>query len=448
MAPHLEGPQRPKSIHAETTVLGAILVEPSALYEAFDSLVTTDFSLDSHRRIYAAILELEEEGTPVDIVTLAEKLRSKKEIDAIGGVPYLAELSEGIPRKLSIRSYVNIIRQKSIARQGMDTLNHFYTEMGDDSQEIHDVMSRLQNSILEIESGKNDHVEHVGYIGERVVAEIAEQRKITSEDSALGYTYGIEGIDVATKGAYSGEYSVILGETNSGKTAWLGQIMVDNALKGIPCHLFSMEMTRESMYKRLISPLSKIVTATQIRDPRMMFMESFDDFRETSRILDRLPIVIDDSRQLPLDQLIARAKSAIRKDGAKLILIDYLQLIMPSASKKNATEITQVTDATLGLRDLAASHIKDGVHVIALSQYSRPMDGGRGRPSNHRARGSGAIEHSCQVMMHIVRDEDEEGRLQNNGEIRIGKLREGQRGTVRVELDPNHLRLKNQREEG
>lgn len=438
----MNGEKRPVAVHAEMTILGACLVEPMAIYEAIDTIISSDFALDSHRRIYTVILELEEEGTAVDIVTVSNRLKSKKELDVIGGVPYIASLSEGLPRKLSIESYVRIVRDKSLARQGMDVCSHFYNEMVDESQEILDIFGRLQESVLDIASGNNNNTEGVDLIGARVIAKIEEERKITSTDIALGYTYGIEGIDFLTKGAYGGEYTVILGETNSGKTAWVTQMIVDNALKGVPCHVFSMEMTREQMYRRMLSPLSKIVTATQIRDPRLMFSDAFLDLKATAAILHNLPIKIDDTRSLPIDQLRARAKVAIRRDKAKIIVADYLQLIQAASGKENVNEVKQISDASIGLRDLAAEHVDDKVHVVALSQYARPSDGSRGRPSNHRAKGSGTIEQSCQVMMHIVREEEEDGSLSDEGEVRIGKLREGGRGSVHTLMDNKHLRLK------
>ena len=118
--PHIVGEQeRPASLHAEMTILGAMLVEPVAINDATMLLKTDDFALDSHRRIYSVMVHLSEVGHAVDIVTVGEELRKRKELDSIGGLPYLASLSEGLPRKLSIESYVRIVRDKSLMRQLM-----------------------------------------------------------------------------------------------------------------------------------------------------------------------------------------------------------------------------------------------------------------------------------------------------------------------------------------
>src|SRR5258708_4611457 len=118
--PHIvEDQGRPASVHAEMTILGGMLVDPVAIVDATMLLRTDDFALDSHRKIYSTMLHLAEVGHAVDIVTVAEELRRKKELDSVGGVAYLASLSEGLPRKLSIESYVRIVRDKSLMRQLM-----------------------------------------------------------------------------------------------------------------------------------------------------------------------------------------------------------------------------------------------------------------------------------------------------------------------------------------
>src|ERR1700746_3565914 len=134
--PYLVGDddQRPASVHAEASILGGMLVDPVAIIDATMFLRAEDFSLDSHRRIYEAMLHLTEAGHAVDIVTVTEELRRKKELDSIGGIAYLASLSEGLPRKLSIESYVRIVRDKSLMRQLMTVCDLGMIDAADQSQ--------------------------------------------------------------------------------------------------------------------------------------------------------------------------------------------------------------------------------------------------------------------------------------------------------------------------
>jgi replicative DNA helicase len=145
-----EDDQRPASIHAETTILGGMLVDALAIVDATMLLRAADFSLDSHRRIYTAMLHLAEAGHAVDIVTVTEELRKRKELDSIGGVAYLASLSEGLPRKLSIESYVRIVKDKSLMRQLMTVGDIAINEAGDQSQHALDVLNKVGNLLNEI----------------------------------------------------------------------------------------------------------------------------------------------------------------------------------------------------------------------------------------------------------------------------------------------------------
>src|ERR1700748_166728 len=149
--PHIVGDQeRPTSVHAEMTILGAMLVEPVAIIDATMLLKTDDFALDSHRKIYDAMLHLVEVGHAVDIVTVADYLGKKKERDSVGGLPYLASLSEGLPRKLSIESYVRIVRDKSLMRQLMTVCDMGMIEAADQSQIALDVLNKVSTRLIEI----------------------------------------------------------------------------------------------------------------------------------------------------------------------------------------------------------------------------------------------------------------------------------------------------------
>jgi replicative DNA helicase len=435
---------RPVSMHAEMTVLGAMLLEPEAIYQASEYLTTTDFALSSHREIYGAILSLVEEGTPVDLISLGNILRMRNSLDAVGGLPYLADLTYGIPRKLSVESYVRIIRDKAVAREGLSICDRYSIALKDQNQESGTIIHQMQLELMELSSAimNKNRAETVGEIAPRVLKQILEERDNRSTDDALGYTYGVPDLDRMTKGMFPNEYTIILAETGGAKTAWLTQIILDNALKGRKAKLFSMEMTKEQMVRRMFAALSILVRAKDIRDPRFMGIHEAEDLIRTSAKLEKLGISIDGSRQLPLDQMLARARVAIQRDDAKIIAVDYLQLMRAPTTYKHMSDTERIEMVTLALRDLAADSAEYGAHVLALSQYSRPADGARGRPTNSRAKGSSSLEQSCQVMLHVVREQLEDRSLSNDVEIIIGKQREGKFGTVRAVFDEDHLRLK------
>lgn len=440
---NLIGGEYPTNIHAETTILGAMLVEPESIYDATEWLTTEDFCLGSHRMIYGGMLRLIEDRSPIDIITVTDELSKSKELDSVGGLPYLASLSEGLPRKLNIQSYVRIVRDAALLRRGMQACERYRSEMALHEEEAMAIFAKLQMEFMDLAAGKtNQTAESLGDIVPRVVAKIAEERQNPSREDALGFTYGVPEVDKMTKGMFGGEYTIILAETGGAKTVWMTQILLDNALKGVKSKMFSMEMKKEQMVRRMLSSISRIVKAKDIRDPRWMDAISFDDLQKTARLLSTLGISIDDSRQLPLDQMIARARVAIQRDGVRIIGVDYLQLMRAPTTYKRMTDTERIEMVTLALRDLSADCLDYGAHVLALSQYSRPADGGRGRPENSRAKGSSSLEQSCQVMMHIVRERLEDRSLSTDVEIIIGKQREGRFGSVRCVLDEDHLRFK------
>src|SRR3984885_14778846 len=197
--PHIIGDQeRPTSVHAEMTILGAMLVEPVAIIDATMLLKTDDFALDSHRKIYAAMLQLVEFGHGVDIVTITDHLSKKKELDSVGGLPYLASLSEGLPRKLSIESYVRIVRDKSLARGLMNVAERGALEAGDGQEEAAVVLDRTIQELRELaDSAPGNDLQRVDAILEaQGPAEAMVERMATLN----GIRIGFEQVDNNTHG--------------------------------------------------------------------------------------------------------------------------------------------------------------------------------------------------------------------------------------------------------
>jgi replicative DNA helicase len=437
----------PSSIHTEVTILGAMMLDPVAIVAATEKLRADDFALDSHRKIYRAVLSVVEEyRLQVDeecFTLVRSELAKRKELDAIGGPAYLSHLTEGVPRNLNIESYVQIVRDKAVLRELLNLFNAASIRASDQGEDAADLMNDVEKQILDLMSDTTvQSAESTAEITPRVVDKIREERENPSTDDALGLSFDIPELDRLTRGMYPNEYTLILGDTNSAKTAWAVQITLKNAMKGRGVHWNSMEMTKEQLTRRMLASLATMVTARQIRDPRFMGLQEFGDLEKTARILERLPITIDDSRQLPIDVAVARAKAKILKDDTKLFVGDYLQLFRPpNGVKHHVADVERQETNTLSLRDLAAT-AKNGAHVLALSQYSRPGDATRKKAGNDRAKGSSSIEQSAHTMLHIVREENEDGSWSNEVEIRIGKAREGKRGSVRCLFDEDHLRFK------
>ena len=433
----------PSNIDAERTILGAILLDENAYFDdCLDNIQADDFSLDSHRRIYLRMSEIMEglvQEYHVDIVTLAHELARNKEIEAIGGVAYLASLTEGLPRRPVIEEYVRIIKDKSRLRKLMLVCSSTIARAADQSEDSIRVQERLQNDLMEISADGPEHSTPIGSI--EVESAIRDKRTISDERTALELTWGVKGLDEHTHGAFKGEFTVIGGEESAGKSSLLLQMLVANAVEGVPCGLFSLEMSGSQVKRRCYPLLSDILTSGMIRDPRLINTHThIPEMERVTKELARLPIHIDDTRELRIDKLITRMRMMRRKYGVRLFGIDFLQLVkvMPKMQQQEA-----FIDMVIKLRDFPAS-IEPDCHLVALSQYSN-QDGfvkGKKRGTSSYYGGS-VIRYAAQNLLMISVEDPEKRDLKDllDTEIRVAKQRDGKRGKVNCYYDRDHYKF-------
>jgi replicative DNA helicase len=452
--PHLVsgGDERPASVHAETTILGAMLVEPLAITDATMLLVADDFSLDSHRRIYAAMLRLSESGHAVDIVTVAEELRKQKELDSIGGVPYLASLSEGLPRKLSIESYVRIVRDKSLMRQLMTACDVGMADAADQSQEAIDVLNNVSNRLMEI----SDHAITGGFsnIGDIVKSSFGSIDKLYEQGREVtGLATHYTEFDRMTSGLQDSELIIIAARPSMGKTAWAINIAQNSAVRdGKVVAVFSLEMSKESLLRRMLASEAlvnsrKIQTGFLPKEDKGKLLAALERLMESK-------MFIDDTPGITLAEMRAKARRLKQQEGRlDLIMIDYLQLMTASSGpgrKGFENRNQEVAAVSRGLKALA-KEMK--VPVIALSQLSRASEqrGGDKKPMLSDLRESGSIEQDADVVCFIHRDSyynkdengDEDPDSKGKAEIIIAKQRNGPTGSVHLAYLSDYTRFEN-----
>jgi replicative DNA helicase len=452
--PQLVGDQqeRPASVHAEMTILGAMLVEPLAITDATMLLTAEDFALDSHRRIYAGMLRIAETGHAVDIVTVAEELRKQKELDSIGGVPYLASLSEGLPRKLSVESYVRIVRDKSLMRQLMTVCDMGMVDAADQSQEAIEVLNNVSTRLMEI----SDHAVTGGFsdIGEIVKSSFGSIDKLYEQGREVTglATHYIE-FDRMTSGLQDSELIIIAARPSMGKTAWAINIAQNSAVRdGKVVAVFSLEMSKESLLRRMLASEAmvnsrKIQTGFLPKEDKGKLMAALERLIESK-------MFIDDTPGITLAEMRAKARRLRQQEGRlDLIMIDYLQLMTGSSGpgKKGFENRNQeVAAVSRGLKALA-KEMK--VPVIALSQLSRASEqrGGDKKPMLSDLRESGSIEQDADVVCFIHRDSyynkdengDEDPESKGKAEIIIAKQRNGPTGSVHLAYLSDYTRFEN-----
>src|SRR5580704_1781804 len=446
--PHLVGGEqdRPASVHAEMTILGGMLVEPVAIVDATMLLRADDFALDSHRRIYTSMLHLTELGHSVDIVTVAEELKRRKELDSIGGVPYLASLSEGLPRKLSIESYVRIVRDKSLMRQLMTVCDVGMIDAADQSQMALDVLNNVSARLVEIsEHAVTGGFSDISAIVRESFGSIDALYEQGREVTGLA-THYID-FDRMTSGLQESELVIIAARPSMGKTAWAINIAENAAVRGGKVvAVFSLEMSKASLLRRMLASQAlvnskAIQTGMLMREDRAKLISGLEKLMESK-------IFIDDTPGITLAEMRAKARRLKQQQGKlDLIVIDYLQLMTGSNSKAKGFEnrTQEVSAISRGLKALA-KEMK--VPVVALSQLSRASEqrGGDKKPLLSDLRESGSIEQDADVVCFIHREEyyDRENEdLKGKAEIIIAKQRNGPTGSVHLAYLADFTRFEN-----
>jgi replicative DNA helicase len=438
---------RPASVHAETTILGGMLVDPIAIVDATMLLKAADFALDSHRRIYTAMLHLAETGHAVDIVTVSEELKKRKEIDSIGGIAYLASLSEGLPRKLSIESYVRIVKDKSLMRQLMTVCDTGLNEAGDQSQAALDVLNKVGHLLNEISDdaitgGFSDISTIVKDSFGSIDALYEQGREVT------GLATHYIDFDRMTSGLQDSELIIIAARPSMGKTAWAINIAENAAVRGGKVvAVFSLEMSKASLLRRMLASQAlvnskAIQTGMLMRDDRTKLINGLEKLMESK-------IFIDDTPGITLAEMRAKARRLKQQQNGKLdlIVIDYLQLMTGTntGSKSFENRTQEVSAISRGLKALA-KEMK--VPVVALSQLSRASEqrGGDKKPLLSDLRESGSIEQDADVVCFIHREEyyDRENEdLKGKAEIIIAKQRNGPTGSVHLAYLADYTRFEN-----
>ena len=381
----------PASVEAERSILGAILLDNHSYNEAAEKLSSEDFSLDSHRRIYSRMAELIDAHRAVDIVTLAEELARRKEVEAVGGVAYLASLTEGLPRRPSIEEYVRIVKDKSLARQLIVICNTAITRAADQSDEALVVLDSAESGLLEVsERGITRGFAGIPEIIRDSFGTIdnlyAQQKEVTG--LATHYTQ----FDKMTSGLQSSDLIIIAARPSMGKTAWAINIAENAAVRdGKVVAVFSLEMSKESLLRRMLASqalvsMQKIQTGFIPKQDRNKLMEALERLAEAK-------IFIDDTPAIALSEMRAKARRLQRQQGGlDLIVIDYLQLMTASTfgagARRYENRTQEVSAISRGLKALAKEL---RVPVVALSQLSRASEqrGGDKKPMLSDLRDSG-----------------------------------------------------------
>jgi replicative DNA helicase len=441
----------PANVDAEKTILGAILLDNAAHAEAAEKLESEDFSLDAHRRIFLRMTELMDAQRAVDIVTLANELARYKEVEAIGGVAYLAGLTEGLPRRPVIEQYIRIVKEKSLARKLMSICSLAIARAAEQSEPIIEVLGGTEAKLMEAtEKSLTYGFQSLDQIVQHSFGTIDNLYKQSREVTGLATNF-IE-FDRMTSGLQKGELIIIAARPSMGKTALAINIAQNAAVnsKAIVA-VFSLEMSKESLLRRMLASQAwvdqrKLQTGFLGREDHDKLQKALGDLVDSR-------MFIDDTAGISLAEMRAKARRLKQNSGGlDLIVVDYLQLMtatVGTGGRKGYENRTQEVSAiSRGLKSLSKEL---NVPVVALSQLSRASErrGDDKRPLLSDLRESGSIEQDADVVAFIHRESyynrDEEMTKEDRAksEIILAKQRNGPTGTVYLNFISQFTRFDN-----
>jgi len=316
----------PANVDAEKTILGAILLDNAAHAEAAEKLESDDFSLDSHRRIFLRMSELMDSQRAVDIVTLANELARYKEVESVGGVAYLASLTEGLPRRPVIEEYIRIVKDKSLLRKLMGICSMAIARAADQGETALEVLGAAESQLMEVtERGITQGFQSLDQIVQHSFGSIDNLYKQSREVTGLATDF--TEFDRMTSGLQKGELIVIAGRPSMGKTALAINIAQNAAInRHAIVAVFSLEMSKESLLRRMLA--SQAWVDQRKLQTGFLGREDHDKLQNALGQLVESRVFIDDTAGISLAEMRAKARRLRQNTGGlDLIVVDYLQLM-------------------------------------------------------------------------------------------------------------------------
>ena len=420
----------PQNLEAETSVLGAILLAEQGLDGVLidTRLRAEDFYRPRHQKIFAAMRRLKEKPDPeaVDAVTVCDELGRAGELEEAGGTAYIRSLPNMVPAAGNVRHYARIVKQHSLLRKLLDaarsTQDDVYGHVGDVQQLIDQVESRFYNVAHEERTGELRSIEDVLH------DELDKLELVSRKGIALtGTPSGFKDLDDLTGGFQAGNLIVVAARPSMGKSALVTNMAENAAIEyGRPVALFSLEMSETELAQRFIASQAKL-NGDDLRKGRVK-PDRWPKVVKATEKLARSPLYVDDSSDIGILEVRAKARRLHARLGLGLLIVDYLQLMRPEDGSQSRVE--QIGQMSRGLKILAREL---DIPVIAVSQLSRAVESRPDkRPLLSDLRESGQIEQDADVVMFIYRDEyyNRDSERPGEADVIVAKHRNGPVGDV------------------
>ena len=422
----------PHSVEAEQSVIGSMLMDRDAIMAASEIITGEDFYQHQYGVLFEAMVELYNEGKPVDLVTLQDRLREKEVPPEISSMEFVRELLNVVPTSANVRSYANIVQDKAMLRKLIKATEEIANTCYLANEKTEDIMEETEKKIFDLvqKRATGDFVPI-----KQVVLNALDRIEAASKNkgSVTGIPTGFIDLDYKTSGFQPSDLILIAARPSMGKTAFVLNIAQHMAFKkGNAVAIFSLEMSKEQLVNRMLS-LESHVDAQKIRTGRLND-EEWMNLVEGSANIANSKLFIDDTPGITLSAMRSKCRKLKMEHDIQIVIIDYLQLMSGSSNNSSASRQQEISDISRGLKALAREL---NVPVIALSQLSRAVEQRPDhRPMLSDLRESGAIEQDADVVMFLYREgyynRDLSEAEQRVAEVIIAKQRNGPIGTVNL----------------
>ena len=431
----------PHSIEAEQSVIGSMIMDKDAIVTASEILHGDDFYSKQYGIIFDAMVELFNEGKPVDLVTLQNRLREKDVPPEISSMEFVRDLLNAVPTSANVRHYANIVSEKAVLRRLIKLTEEIENDCYLNKEPVEVIMEETEKKMFQLLGQRNSG--DFMPIRQVVINTLENiERASKTKGNVTGIPTGFTDLDYKTSGLQNSDFILIAARPSMGKTAFvlnIAQYMAFKKDKAVA--IFSLEMSREQLMNRLLSMESK-VDSQHLRTGNLKDDE-WSKLIESAGMIGESRLMIDDTPGISIGEMRSKCRKYKLEHGLDIIIIDYLQLMSGSGKSSSESRQQEISDISRSLKALAREL---NVPVVALSQLSRAVEQRTDhRPMLSDLRESGAIEQDADVVMFIYRDDYYNKDSENKGiaEIIIAKQRNGPIGTVNLVWLPDYTKFAN-----
>ena len=431
----------PHSIEAEQSVIGSMLMDREAIIAASEMVTADDFYQHQYGVMFEARVELFNEGKPVDLVTLQDRLKEKDVPPEVSSLEFVRDIITTVPTSANVKSYAGIVREKAVLRRLIKVNEEIAGECYLGREPLETILADTEKRIFDLlQSRGSAEFVPIRQVALNVLENIEKASR--TKETVTGIPTGFIDLDYKTSGFQPSDFILIAARPSMGKTAFVLNVVDHVAVrKGIPCMIFSLEMSKEQLVNRMLSMESN-VDSQKLRTGTLTDAD-WDAVVEGVGVIGGSKLIIDDTPGISITELRSKCRKVKLEHGLGLIVIDYLQLMSGSGKRGNDNRQQEISEISRSLKALAREM---KAPVVALSQLSRACETRTDhRPMLSDLRESGAIEQDADVVMFLYRDDyyNKDSEMKDMAEVIIAKQRNGPIGTVNLVWMPQYTRFAN-----